>query len=343
MKDVGLTVEFDGKKNVVMAGDIVKEYPIGGMICEYARLHPTELKGIIMDSPFFNEIDLKEKGGDALMWFYNALLEKYGPVTAGMVITDFSNLLTDLNLSEGDDLATLLDFANENHETDEIKKFILKDTGFENFGISTIGQAFLTAYCHYSYSYVSFKYTFNMLASEEEFDEGKVMMFWSFYGENTDFQHIDFKIMMYDKGFHSLYTIKSSMSLIIFEAAHAMDAQVKFVKCKNCGKYFVPVGRADSIYCSYPSPQDKGKACRDIGAQATRARKMKNDTVTQEYRRLYMRIKMAIKRHPENSDYKKSLENLTQGMKEHRRQREEGEISTDDILEWLNSFDDSMN
>ena len=31
--DIGLNVEFDGKKNIVMDGDVIKEYPIGGMIC----------------------------------------------------------------------------------------------------------------------------------------------------------------------------------------------------------------------------------------------------------------------------------------------------------------------
>src|SRR5699024_11356250 len=70
----------------------------------------------------------------------------------------------------------------------------------------------------------------------------------------------------------------------------------KFVKCKNCGNYFVPVGRSDSVYCGYPSPQDKTKECREVGANATRAKKMKNDVLTQEYRRLYMRLKMEIGR-----------------------------------------------
>jgi hypothetical protein len=38
--DIGLRVEYDGKKNVVLAGEIIKEYPIGGLMCEYARLRP---------------------------------------------------------------------------------------------------------------------------------------------------------------------------------------------------------------------------------------------------------------------------------------------------------------
>jgi len=133
------------------------------------------------------------------------------------------------------------------------------------------------------------------------------------------------------------------MSLIMFEAAHAMDAETKFVKCKNCGSYFVPVGRSDAVYCGYASPQDATKECREVGANATRARKMKNDTLTQEYRRLYMRLKMAIKRHPDDAALKEHLAELTEGMKAKRKEKEEGAISVDGILEWLTSFDNNLN
>lgn len=182
-----------------------------------------------------------------------------------------------------------------------------------------------------------------MLASGEEYEEDQVMAFWGLYATNTDFQHIDFHIMFYDNAFHSIYTIKSSMSLILFEAAHAMDANTKFVKCKNCGNYFVPVGRSDSVYCGYPAPQDETKECRDVGANATRARKMKNDVLTQEYRRLYMRLKMAIKRHPDDTALQERFQELTEGMKVRKEQKEEGAISVDDILEWLTSFDNNLN
>lgn len=340
MSDVGLYVDFNGKKNVVMAGDIIKEYPIGGMICEYARLRPTEIKNIIMDLPLFQETNLSEKGAEALLWFYKALLEKYGVVVASMVTTDFSNLLRDFNIASDNELEQLL--ARYNEQEDAVRKFILKDTAWDEFGIDTIGHAFLTAYYAYADSFVGFKHSFDMLVSEEEFEENQVMAFWKLYGDNVDFQHIDFKIMYFDGGFHSMYTIQSSMSLILFEAAHVMDMNTKFVKCKNCGHYFVPVGRSDSVYCGYPSPQDETKDCRDIGAQATRAKKMKNDTVTQEYRRLYMRIKMAIKRHPEDKELKTQLEILTEGMKERRKQVKCGETSPDDILEWLATLDEVL-
>lgn len=337
--DIGLNVDFDGKKNIVMEGDIIKEYPIGGMACEYARLRPTEIKPLILENPYFQDSALKENGGHALMNLYEACLEKFGVITAVMILADFSGFMADFNRANEEELKELIDPLNKDKDTDQIKSFVLEETGVETFGISTIGQAMLTAYAAYANSYVAFKHSFNMLVSGEEYEENQVMAFWGLYADNTDFQHIDFHIMFYDNAFHSIYTIKSSMSLILFEAAHAMDAKTKFVKCKNCGQYFVPVGRSDSLYCGYPSPQDSSKACRDVGANAARARKMKNDVLTQEYRRLYMRFKMAIKRHPERTDLQEQLSELTEGMKLRRKQKEEGTLSTDEILEWLASLD----
>ena len=69
--DIGLRVEYDGKKNVVLAGEIIKEYPIGGLMCEYARLRPIELKEVILRNPFWNEKSLSKKAFflDKLMYF----------------------------------------------------------------------------------------------------------------------------------------------------------------------------------------------------------------------------------------------------------------------------------
>jgi hypothetical protein len=339
--DVGLRVEFDGVKNVVLMGE-VKEYPIGGMACEYARLQPTELKEVILSNPYFQDEDLNENGGMALAKLYDSLREKFGVVTAGMVIADFSDLMFSYKTATDDELQGCIKKANDAEGAKNVKSYILEDTGFDEFGTSTIGQAMLMAYFDYASSYAVFKHSFTMLVSDEEYEEKQVDGFWSLYSENADCQQIDFRILLYEHGFHSVYNIKSSISLIMFEAAHAIDAGTKFVKCKNCGRYFVPVGRSDSLYCGYPSPQDPTKQCRDVGANATRARKMKSDTLTQEYRRLYMRLKMALKRHPDNEELGQQLTELTDGMKLRRQQQKDSVLSTDDILEWLHAFDEGL-
>jgi len=339
MRDIGLYVEYDGKKNVVIGNGEVKEYPIGGMACEFSRLHPTDIKDYIMKISLFSETDLKEHGGEALMELFELIREDLGSLIATMVMTELSNYLADYTRATEEQLHELIDSENEDINEDEVKKFILKDTGFTEFGISNIGQAFLTAYNVFAKTFCGFMVSFQTLVATEGCDQERVDGLLSFYSENIDLQHFDFTIMLYEGAFHSVYTIKSLLSLILFETAHVLDTDTKIVKCKNCGKYFVPVGRSDQIYCGYPAPQDESKACRDIGAQNTLKKKRKNDDVASEYRRLYMRFKMSLKRHPEDEELRRRFDDFTYNMKILREKRDSGDISSDDILEWLASQD----
>lgn len=56
------------------------------------------------------------------------------------------------------------------------------------------------------------------------------------YGKLLDMQHIDFRILTTsENGLASLYTIKSSISLLLFEMAQAIKVERPFVTCQNCG------------------------------------------------------------------------------------------------------------
>lgn len=333
----GMAVEFNGTKNIVLAGEELQEYPIGGMICEYARLKPTELKQMIIENPFYSEEDVFEKSPDALMWFYEKTRSVYGVVISNIVVIEMTNILTDYFKADESQIAVFLKECNENNNA--IKEYILKDSGFDAFGVSTVGQLMLTAYYSFASSYAVFMKLFDALISADM--EVAAELFTKSFC-NPEFQHIGFKIVYYDRGIHSIYTIESAFSLMLFEVAHILDYGAKIIKCENCGHYFVPVGRADSKYCGYPSPQDPTKTCRAIGAQVKRKEKMKQDVVTQEYRRLYMRLKMRQRRHPDDKHTEQTLKDLTVQMKAILAEREAGKKSSDDILEWLHNIDEKL-
>ena len=331
----GLVVDYDGKKNVVMYQGL-KEYPIGGMIAEYARLHPTCLKEVILDYQLINENASEETIAKFFPWFVNKLEIRFGTVTALMVTFEFMDFVATVLKKDCD---CIDEWFKEIPKEDNVGQFIFEGSGFNSTGSSTNKQLLLSAYYWWAQSYVAFKHCFLMLASEKEYEEDQVNAFWSMFSENIDFQHIDFRIANFEGKFHSLYTIKSSMSLILFEAAHCLDKDIKFTKCVNCGEYFVPEGRIDMIYCGYPSPQVPNKLCREIGAQITRANKEKNDLATKEYRRIYMKYKMITLRHPENREAKKKFEKLISEVKIWRKNMKNGAITTEDFLEWLKDFD----
>ena len=331
----GLIVDFDGKKNVVMYQGL-HEYPIGGLIAEYAKFCPSELKKVMLSYEKIDEIVSEDNIVSFFVWFIDELEKKFGVITAIMITTEFLDLVTDTKKMGNDTRQNFFDKINE--DDNQIKEFILDETGYSTFGMETVKQLLLSCYYWYADSFIAFKHSFNMLATGKEYEEDQVMTFWSFFQDNIDYQHIDFKIACYEGVFHSLYTIKSSMSLLLFEAAHCMDNDTKFVKCANCGNYFVPAKRSDAIYCDFPSPQNKEKTCKEIGAQVTRANKEKTDITTKEYRKVYMKYKMIATRHPENRDAKKILDQLTNEARVWRRKMAEGSVTVDDFLQWLSQF-----
>ena len=56
MMDYGLSVFYNNNKSYTLVGNgNLKEYPVGGLICEFCRLAPTELKEVILDCPGLND------------------------------------------------------------------------------------------------------------------------------------------------------------------------------------------------------------------------------------------------------------------------------------------------
>ncbi len=351
MYENGMTVNFDGEKNTILCNGIVKDYPIGGMICEYSRLHPTELKKIFDSYPRKNDPRNSDNLFNGLVWLRDKLIEEYDPVIALMCLTECSSIIFDLVKASPEELKQFLDEANKDEKTKNIRPYILKDTGYDKFQVDTMGGVF--SYCYYeaSMQFVLFMHAFNALmkysseGNEEDLESKKkneevVDALLSFYGaDELQMQHIDFKIAVIEGKFCSLYTIGSSLSLLLFELAHVLDKEVKIEKCKNCGHYFVINGRSDSKYCDYPSPQNSNKTCKAIGAQIAMAEKLKNDEATHLYRKIYMRNKMLQKRHPDDQQYPAILHKLISEAKMWRKRLKQNSELYPDYLKWIKQFD----
>lgn len=337
----GLLVWYDGKKYRAFFNGTSKEYPIGGLACEYSRFKPYTLKDVIMECPAFDKSpDTEGVKDEVAKWLFEILFEKYEPVIATMILTELGDYVHDYLWADDETKNGFISELNAGIEGDKVKEFILKDTGLNKFSIDTMGAMLLSAYCTFATSYVVFRHSLDMLANDGG-EEGEVGRFMEFYGENIEFQHIEYKLALIEGKFAELFTIKSSLSLILFETAHVLDSQTPILKCKNCGQYFVPTGRSDSIYCSYPSPQDPEKTCKDIGAQVSRSNKEKTDVTTKEYRRVYMRYKMLMRRHPEEESYEEQFNRLTSEVKEWRNKLAHGMATTEEFLAWLMEFSEN--
>ncbi len=340
--DLGLQVVYDGDRNTLLGNGKVIDYPTGGLITEYLRLSPTEIKSVILSCTHLSDEPNPDNLVTFVLDYFQKVTERFEPAIAWMTTIEIFNRFDEWNEAERNNrseeyLEGLADICDEG-----INKFIFEDTGYDGIGRETVCQLALSAYASFAISYCHMKYAFEMIVKtaqgEEEDEEKAVQIISSLYTELIGVQHIDFRIISTGEEFHSLYTIKSSMSLLVFELSHCMEKEIPFLKCANCGHYFVPDGRIDQIYCTYQSPQRDGKTCREIGAQVTRANKEKNDVVTREYRKTYMRYKMNAKRHPGNRNVANRFDDLVSGMKEWRKKLANGSATVDAFLEWVRQF-----
>lgn len=341
--DSGLPVIFDGKTNHLFFQCEGKkydhEYPIGGMLTEYMRLVPSEIKEFITDLEGMNQKPTPDNMGSAIYSMTLTMLEKLPTVIAIMVSNEILNITADwFNMLRRGEPIDSFESPSPN-EDDTVLDYIFKDSGFDGMGMNTRLQMLLSAYYQFSQVFVSIKALFQNIASEDEVPESHIEFFCGMYANYMDFQHIDYRIINLGGRLADLFTIKSTVSLFAFEMAHCLMNDVSFNKCPICGKYFVPEGRSDAIYCTYPSPKDPSKSCREVGAQITRANKEKNDAMTKEYRKLYMRLQMKVKRHPGERVARDKLVRLTKEAKEWRRRLSQGSATTEEYMDWLRGFE----
>lgn len=106
-------------------------------------------------------------------------------------------------------------------------------------------------------------------------------------------------------------------------------------KCTNCGRYFVPPFRADTMYCNNPSPQDSTKTCKEYGAIKTYQENLKNNEAMGLYRKIYMSKQMLAKRNPDIQEYQDSFQKYKEQSKQWKANVKAGIKSEEEYLAWL--------
>ncbi len=338
--DYGLSFIFDGNHYVLLSDNNTKEYPVGGLICEYCRLAPTKIKEVILACSNLDCDTTVDNICTVFTEFHSKLFEVFPPVTATLISLEFQNGILDWTTAIRENrIDELINIFQEDKET---KKFIFDGTPHNDIGCRTVLQTLLSVYYGFAYTYAVTYHMFEQIIGLDEINiEQQDQAFKAHANMCSDLigvQHIDYRIIALEDGIHSLYTVKSSISLLLFEIANYCTKGGDFHKCPNCNHVFVPEGRSDTLYCSYPSPLNKEKTCKEIGAQVARANKEKTDIVTGEYRKAYMRYKMITRRHPYDKEKRKTFDALTEGMKSWRVKLANGSATTQEFLEWIHQF-----
>ena len=105
------------------------------------------------------------------------------------------------------------------------------------------------------------------------------------------------------------------------------------LKCKNCGKYFIPNSKHETKYCNFIF--DNNKTCKDIAPQMEYKKKLNNEPVLKKCRTFYQSLQKNSANYGGN--YTIRYENFKKELPIMKHELKEGNISKKQFDEWLKS------
>lgn len=106
-------------------------------------------------------------------------------------------------------------------------------------------------------------------------------------------------------------------------------------KCKNCGRYFIPGNRSDTLYCDNPSPEAPEMTCKEYGTRRLWYERQKEDELATLSRKIASAKGMLAKRNPDIPEYAASYEYFKAERLLWKKAVEEGSKTKEEYREWL--------
>lgn len=106
-------------------------------------------------------------------------------------------------------------------------------------------------------------------------------------------------------------------------------------KCKNCGRYFIPENRSDTLYCDEPSPEAPEMTCKEYGTRRLWYERQKEDELATLSRKIASAKGMLAKRNPDIPAYAASYEYFKAERMIWKKAVDEGRKTKEEYREWL--------
>lgn len=129
------------------------------------------------------------------------------------------------------------------------------------------------------------------------------------------------------------YEVSSVMEMLELEFTKMLELNIRFRKCKRCGRYFIMKGNYDTNYCDRIA-EGETKNCQDIMAMENYKKKIADNAAITIYNKYYKRYFARVKAHTIlEDDFKKwKYEAIVK-----RDQCSDGEITNEEFTAWLDS------
>ncbi len=127
------------------------------------------------------------------------------------------------------------------------------------------------------------------------------------------------------------YEFHTVEEILEMEFTTMLKEDVRFRKCKRCGKYFIMKGNYDTNYCDRVA-EGQTRSCQDLAAQENYKAKAAENPALPIYSKYYKRYAARVRsRQIKEADFKKwKFQALTK-----RDECTDGKITVDEFVEWL--------
>ena len=142
-----------------------------------------------------------------------------------------------------------------------------------------------------------------------------------------------------DKGTFEEFFISLCFNCHIIEAACFISI-LELIKnntpiyiCKNCGNYFIPSSKKNTLYCN--NIYEHGKTCQEIGAMITYNEKLKKDEINSLYRKTLSAKKMLANRNPDIPMYLEKYEQWKKDANQFKKDIKIGLKTEEEFKNWI--------
>lgn len=129
------------------------------------------------------------------------------------------------------------------------------------------------------------------------------------------------------------YSCKKVESVCFISLLQLIQNEIPVNICKNCGNFFIPTSRKNTLYCN--NIYENNKTCQDIGAMATYNEKLKKDEITSLYRKTLSSKKMLANRNSDIPMYLEKYENWKKEANKFRQDIKHGTKTEEEFKNWI--------
>lgn len=275
----GIRVYFENKKefrNVVFfPDDRYTYYPTGGMLFELIQddsiyMVTTKVENMIKVFPNYNAEASVDNVTDGFKWLYGTIEDEELPLATELFRGCFNEVI--------------LDVVGRPESYECVGDFFVKcyEEYLSRIEVFSVYVDAIAAYNSGSADDFQSEMANDFMFSAEEL--------YGLYTRKCSVRHKNGKVTV------DTVQMKNFLQVLTFEYCRMKKENKPLKICENCGRYFIPSKRSDSIYCPAPSPQNPEKPCSEVGANFRQTVKRRRDPVERKYHNNSCRLQNMVRR-----------------------------------------------